>query len=152
MTRDFELIFSWRRPRYRCRSVRKPFHLHCCPMSRDIFIGYRYSNGPESTVEIRAPYYLFGTQQTSKQFWSLPIWASIGVTRLAELGHSDPINFIGWEMIGELAREIRLFQDNFERIEFDADVKSWFLAHLVYCHSLLITTAPKESIPELTIG
>lgn len=121
-------------------------------MSRDINIGYRYSNGPQTSIEVRAPYFLFGTRQTSEQFWSLPIWRSIGVTQLAELGHSDPIYFIGWEMIGDLAREIRLFQDNFEKIQFDADLKSWFLAHLVYCHSLLVATAPKESIPELTIG
>jgi hypothetical protein len=55
-------------------------------------------------------------------------------------------------MIDELAREIRLFQENFTKIEFDSDVKSWFLAHLVYCHSLLVSQAPKESIPVLTIG
>lgn len=121
-------------------------------MSREINIGYRCSNGPETSIEVRAPYFLFGTQQTSMRFWSLPIWNSIGVTHLAELGHSDPIYFIGWEMIGELTREIQLFQDNFEMIEFDADLKSWFLAHLVYCHSLLIATAPKEFIPELSIG
>ncbi|QDU76122.1 hypothetical protein Pan97_31670 [Bremerella volcania] len=55
-------------------------------------------------------------------------------------------------MIDELEREIRLFENNLTKINFDPDVKSWFLAHLIYCHSLLVSTAPKDSIPELTIG
>ena len=76
----------------------------------------------------------------------------MGVTQLAVLGQTDPVYFIGWKMIGDLASEIRLFQDHFMEIDFDADLKSWFLAHLVYCHSLLVSTAPPESIPELTIG
>lgn len=76
----------------------------------------------------------------------------MGVTRLAELGYTDPIYFIGWEMIGDLANEIRLFQDHFTEIDFNPDVKSSFLAHLVYCHGLLVSTAPRCSIPELTIG
>lgn len=122
-------------------------------MSRDINIGFRSTETGSSThIEVRAPYFLFGTQQTSKQFWRLPYWKVIGVTRLAELGETDPIYFVGWEMIDDLAREIRLFQDHFLEIDFDSDIKSWFLAHLVYCHSLLVSTAPRESIPELTIG
>ena len=122
-------------------------------MSREINLGYRETeSGNSIDIEVRAPYFLFGTQQTSKQFWSLPQWKEMGVTRLAELGSTDPIYFIGWEMIDELANEIRLFQDHFTEIDFIPDVKSWFLAHLVYCHSLLVSTAPRNSIPELTIG
>jgi hypothetical protein len=122
-------------------------------MSREINIGFRITDGGDKTpIEVRAPYFLFGTQQTSKAFWSLPDWKAIGVIQLAELGTTDPIYFIGWSMIDELAREIRLFEENVTGIDFDADVKSWFLAHLVYCHSLLVSHSPKDSIPELTIG
>jgi hypothetical protein len=122
-------------------------------MSRQIHIGFRMTDdGDKTAIEVRATYFLFGTQQTSKAFWSLPIWKSVGVMQLAELGTTDPIYFIGWPMIDELAREIRLFEENFAKIDFDADVKSWFLAHLVYCHSLLVSLAPKGPIPELTIG
>ncbi len=122
-------------------------------MSREIHIGYRTSPDGESiAIEVRAPYFLFGTQSTSKQFWSLPVWHAIGVAHLAELGETDPIYFIGWDMMGVLEREIRLFEDNFARVEFDPEVKSWFLAHLVYCHRLLVAVAPPDSIPELTIG
>lgn len=76
----------------------------------------------------------------------------MGVTQLAELGHTDPIYFIGWDMVDALANEISIFQDHFTEIDFEADVKSSFLAHLVYCHGLLVATAPRESTPELTIG
>ncbi|WP_144973998.1 hypothetical protein [Bremerella volcania] len=122
-------------------------------MSREIYIGFRLTDASDETaIEVRAPYFLFGTQQTSKAFWSLPIWKSIGLSHLAELGMTDPVYFIGWPMIDELEREIRLFENNLTKINFDPDVKSWFLAHLIYCHSLLVSTAPKDSIPELTIG
>jgi hypothetical protein len=122
-------------------------------MSREISIGFRLTDeGEETAIEVRAPYFLFGTQQTSKAFWSMPIWKSIGVSQLAELGTTDPVYFIGWPMIEELGREIRLFENHFMKIDFDADVKSSFLAHLVYCHSLLVSTAPQHTIPELTIG
>ena len=103
-------------------------------------------------IEVPAPYFLFGTQRTSEEFWSLPEWKLMGVTALAELGHTDPIYFIGWEMVGELANEIRLFQEHFKEIEFDADTKSSLLAHLVYCYNLLMSMAPQDSSPELTIG
>ena len=36
-------------------------------MSRDISIGFRLNaDGPSTPIEVRAPYFLFGTQQTSK--------------------------------------------------------------------------------------
>ena len=122
-------------------------------MSRPISISYRNPTDDFNTsIEIRAPYFLFGTQRTSEKFWALPLWRSLGVTRLSELGHLDPIYFSGWDMLDVLAKEIRTFQDHFSEIEFEPDVKSCFLAHLVYCHSLLIETAPRNSIPEMTIG
>lgn len=118
-----------------------------------ICIGYRESEAAESReVEIQPPYYLFGTQQTSKRFWSLPIWPQIGVRQLAELGATDPIYFIGWDMMEELRREIDCYSTHIGEIPFDSHLKSTWLAHLVYCHTLLSSSAPPASIPELTIG
>ena len=57
-------------------------------MSRSININYRTPDNETTDIEIRAPYDLLGTQQTSMRFWSLPIWKEVGVTRLAELGHT----------------------------------------------------------------
>jgi hypothetical protein len=93
-----------------------------------------------------------GTQQVSKGFWSLPVWREIGVTQLAMLGTIDPIFFVGWEMMDELANEIRLFDQHFTKIDFEAETKSSYLAHLVYCHRLLVSLAPQDSIPMLIIG
>lgn len=122
-------------------------------MSRQINLYFQMTKEDSPTdIELRAPYFLFGTQQTSMDFWSLPVWHGIGVTQLAELGHSDPVYFVDWPMIDELALEIRCFEDNFSKIDFHPNVKSEFLAHLVYCHSLLVSTAPKHSIPGFTIG
>ena len=122
-------------------------------MSRSINIGYRTSRGGTTTdIEIRSPYDLLGTQQTSKRFWSLPVWERLAVTQLAELGNTDPVYFVGWDMMDDLANEIMLFSQNIAEIDFDAEIKSSWLAHLVYCYNLLILTAPSDSIPEFSIG
>ncbi|VTR99403.1 hypothetical protein [Tuwongella immobilis] len=122
-------------------------------MSRDIHIGYRFTDdGPETAIEVRAPYFLFGTPATSKQFWSLPRLREVGITQLTELGVADPVYFVGWDMMAELRREIGLLQEHLPGIDFDLDCKAWFLAHLVYCYSLLVFTAPPDSTPVLTIG
>jgi hypothetical protein len=122
-------------------------------MSREVNIGYRLSDdGPETAIEVRAPYFLLGTQATSKQFWGLPRLREIGITQLAELGVSDPVYFVGWDMLADLRREIGLLQDHLADIEFDSDLKASWLSHLVYCYSLLVLTAPPESTPVLTIG
>lgn len=122
-------------------------------MSRQIDIGYRYGdNGPETDIEIRAPYFLLGTQSTSMRFWSLPQLRKLGITQLAELGVSDPVYFVGWDMLADLRREIGLLQDHLADIEFDPDIKASWLAHLVYCYSLLVLTAPKDSTPVFTVG
>jgi hypothetical protein len=122
-------------------------------MSREINIGYRYGNGgPETAVEVRAPYFLLGTQGTSRRFWSLPRLREIGITQLTELGVADPVYFVGWDMMADLHREIALLQEYIADIEFDPDIKASWLSHLVYCYYLLVLTAPKEPTPVFTIG
>jgi hypothetical protein len=122
-------------------------------MSREINISYRYDySGPETDIEVRAPYFLLGTQSTSKRFWSLPRLREIGLTQLTELGVGDPVYFVGWDMMADLQREIGLLQEYIAEIEFDPDIKASWLAHLVYCYYLLILIAPKESTPMLMIG
>jgi hypothetical protein len=122
-------------------------------MSRSINIRYRHAaNGPETPIEVRPPYYLLGTQHTSQRFWSIPRLREIGITQLTELGVSDPVYFIGWEMMADLGREILLLQQHLESIEFELEIKAQWLSHLVYCYHLLVQTAPKESVPVFTIG
>ncbi len=122
-------------------------------MSREIDIGYRLSDdGPETAIEVRAPYFLLGCQDTSMRFWSLPRLREIGITLLTELGVSDPVYFVGWEMMADLRREIDLLRDHLAEIEFDPDIKASWLLHLVYCYSLLMLSAPPESTPVLAIG
>src|SRR5262245_49640848 len=117
-------------------------------MSRSIRISYRQCpNGPETSIEVRPPYFLLGTQQTSKQFWSNPRLVELGITELTRLGISDPVCFVGWDMLADLLREIKLLQENLESIEFDPEIKAHWLSHLVYCYYLLVQTAPKDSIP-----
>jgi hypothetical protein len=122
-------------------------------MSRDIYISYRTEvDGAKAKIGIRAPYHLFGTQQSSKEFWSLPKLREIGLTRLIELGNSDPIYFVGWDDIAALDREITLLWRHLAEIDFHTELKAQWLAHLVYCYSLLRLTTPDGCVPELTIG
>jgi hypothetical protein len=122
-------------------------------MSRSISIGYQHDgSGPVIDIEVRPPYYLLGTQQTSKRFWSIPKLREIGITELTELGVTDPVNFYGWDMMAELGREIMLLEQNLESIEFASEIKAQWLSHLVYCYYLLVQTAPKGSVPVFMIG
>jgi hypothetical protein len=122
-------------------------------MSRAISIGYRReAGGPETSIEVRPPYFLFGTQRSSMQFWSLPRLREVGITRLSDLGTTDPVWFVGWEGMADLEREIVLLQRHLESVDYDHELKAQWLSHLVYCYYLLVQTAPKASIPELTIG
>lgn len=122
-------------------------------MSREINIGYRFDDsGPETDIEVRAPYFLLGTQRTSMEFWSLPRLREIGISQLTELGVTDPVYFVGWDMMADLHREITLLQNHLTDIDFDPDIKASWLSHLVYCYYLLVLTAPKESTPVFTIG
>lgn len=122
-------------------------------MARQISIGYRESAArPSIDIEVSAPYFLFGTLRSSERFWSLSLWKEIGVERLADLGELDPIYFIGWEMMADLDREIRLVRDHLAKVDFFPEPKARWLAHLAYCHMLLVCTAPPSSIPQLVIG
>lgn len=122
-------------------------------MSRAISIGYKLeADGRSTHIEVRPPYFLMGTQRTSKQFWSLPRLREIGINQLTELGETDPVYFIGWEMIADLWREIALLQRHLESIDFDAELKAQWASHLVYCYFLLVQTAPKDAIPDFSIG
>jgi hypothetical protein len=85
-------------------------------------------------------------------FWRIARVREVGINRLADLGIFDPVNFDGWDDISELGREIAILQMHLAEIDFIPEIKSQWLAHLVYCHSLLVQTAPKTSIPWLSIG
>jgi hypothetical protein len=122
-------------------------------MSRSISIGYREDpKGPETQVEVRPPYFLLGTQSTSERFWSLPRVRQVGITHLTALGETDPVYFVGWDMMAELGKEIGLLQQHLGSLDFNAEIKAQWLSHLVYCYFLLVQTAPKESVPEFSIG
>lgn len=122
-------------------------------MSRQISIGYHLTKeSPETKIEVCAPYFLFGTQATSMRFWSVPRLREVGITQLTELGISDPVEFFGWDMMADLQREIGLLQKFLPEIDFDPAPKSSLLAHLIYCYSLLVFTAPPNSTPVLSIG
>jgi hypothetical protein len=121
-------------------------------MSRSISIGYQDSAGVRASIEIRAPYYLLGTQQTSLAFWSIPRLKEIGIDRLTILGETDPIGYWGWDDMGELRRELALLAEHLPSIDFYPEVKASCLAHLTYCYHLLVATTPKDSRPEMTIG
>jgi hypothetical protein len=103
-------------------------------------------------IEVRAPYYLLGTQATSKRFWGIPRLRAVGITRLCELGETDPVYFIGWDMMADLWREIAVLQQDLGNIQFDAEVKAQWACHLAYCYFLLTQTAPRESVPVFSIG
>lgn len=86
------------------------------------------------------------------RFWSIPRLRELGITRLTDLGVGDPINFIGWDMIADLQREITLLHQHLESLEFESELKAQWLSHLVYCYWLLVQTAPKDSVPNFWIG
>lgn len=122
-------------------------------MSRSIAISCREPNtGIDLSIEVRSPYDLFGTQEPSMRFWSLPRITEIGIERLARLGVSDPVIFFGWEEMPILEREIELLRRNLASIDFPVEAKARWLSHLTYCYHLLVETAPKDSTPCLSIG
>jgi hypothetical protein len=122
-------------------------------MSRDISIGYQLeANGPNTPIEVRPPYFILGTQSSSMRFWSIPRLREVGISQLAELGETDPVYFIGWDMLADLWREIGLLQQHLGSIDFDAELKAQWVSHLVYCYFLLVQTAPKQSFPDFSIG
>jgi hypothetical protein len=122
-------------------------------MSRSISISYRAGAGGQGIpIEVQPPYSLLGTQDTSMRFWSLPRLKEIGITRLSRLGVSDPVYFVGWDMMADLRREIVLLGENLESIDFYPEIKAQWLCHLTYCYHLLVQKAPKDSTPWFEIG
>jgi hypothetical protein len=122
-------------------------------MSRAISIGYRRGTGDLGTsIDVANPYYLLGTQELSMQFWSNPRLKQLGISQLSELGTTDPIYFCGWDGIAELHQELTILQRELPNIEFHPELKAKWLSHLVYCYCLLVSSAPRGSEPELSIG
>src|SRR4051794_22492131 len=100
-------------------------------MSRSISIGYDLkAGGPNTPIEVRSPYFILGTQATSERFWSLPRLRKIGITQLTQLGATDPVYFVGWDMLADLWREIGLLQQHLGGIDFDAELKAQWVSHL----------------------
>ena len=122
-------------------------------MSRSISIYYRDgASGADTSIEVRSPYDLLGTQRSSMAFWSIPRIKEVGIERLAELGVSDPAIFHGWDDMTVLKREIALLDQHLASIDFDAETKCAWLSHLMYCYHLLVETAPEASTPVCMIG
>ncbi len=122
-------------------------------MSRAISIGYEDPiSGAHRSIDVRPPYYLLGGQSTSQRFWSIPRLREVGITQSTQLGVTDPVYFVGWDMVEDLGREVGLLQQYLASVDFDAELKAQWAAHLVYCYFLLVQTAPKESVPDFTIG
>lgn len=124
-------------------------------MTRSISIGYQLEvtgMSMETEIDVRPPYFLLGTQRSSKQFWNIPRLREIGITRLTQLSETDPIYFVGWDMLADLWREIALLQQCLRTIEFDTNLKTEWASHLLYCYLLLVQTAPVESRPSFIIG
>ena len=76
----------------------------------------------------------------------------MGITRLAELGVTDPVIFWGWDDLAKLRQELRLLDDQLASIEFDLATKALWLGNLIHCDHLLAETAPLDSTPIFVIG
>lgn len=121
-------------------------------VSRTLHISHRLTlAGPETKIEVPPPYFLFGPFSASTEFWSIPKLREVGIVNLTRLGYMDPIYFDGWDMMSLLEHEIALLQRHLPSIEYHSAPKAAWLSHLVYCHALLIDTAPPSSIPLLAI-
>ncbi len=122
-------------------------------MTRSIDIDYWDEARDVTTpIEVPAPYFLLGTHSSSKQFWSIPRLREVGITHLTVLGVSDPVYFVGWDMLAVLWREIELLQRHLGSVDFHLSLKAEWAAHLAYCYFLLAETTPKECVPSFTIG
>lgn len=120
-------------------------------MSRSISIWYTDNEG--KNIDIETDYYdLFGTQQVSLKFWSLPILKEIGLKELTVLGYSDPIYFSNKEGMVILAKEISILEENKEKILFNEELIDKWIGNLKYCFEKLMKETPINCEPCLTIG
>jgi hypothetical protein len=143
-------------------------------MSRSIAIWYRI-DGEDVDIET-GNRDLLGTQSISEEFWSLPVLKKLGIERLSDLGHTDPVWFYGWEGLEELEREITLLEQHEKEIVFHPknkvttiysdtweakvqtdvayyqELKLRWIGNLRYCLDKLKQESPKNSIPEFMIG
>ena len=120
-------------------------------MSRSISIWFTEANGQEVDIDMGSNE-LLGGQHTSKNFWKLEVFEEIGVTRLRDLGVTDPVWFIGWEDINVLESEIILIETNKDKIPFHQEIKDRWISNLRICLNSLKEKAPRDSIPEFMIG
>ncbi len=122
-------------------------------MSRSILIEYwDRTTGISTPIEVESPYDLLGCQETSMRFWSLPRLREVGIAQLTLLGEGDPVTFGGWDMMEDLWREIDLLQRHLRSLDFPAEIKARWAAHLAYCYFLLVESTPPELVPVFTIG
>jgi hypothetical protein len=121
-------------------------------MSRNITISYDDPAGNDINIELRPPYFILGTQQTSLQFWSIPRLKEIGLNHLTILGQTDPVHFRGWDDMTVLAEELHLLATHLQSIDFHPELKAEWLSHLTYCYHLLVATTPADCTPKLGIG
>lgn len=122
-------------------------------MSRSISIFYTDRlTGRDTDIEVDFSRDLLGGQRSSMAFWAIPRLREIGITRLSELGVTDPVYFFDWDGMAELRREIRLLDDHLAEIDFHPETQAAWLCNLLYCYHRLVGTAPRESIPVFSIG
>ena len=119
-------------------------------MGRSITIWYS-KNSEDTNIEI-GNHYMFGTQKSSKAFWTQEEFKEIGIIKLAKLGEYDPIYFSGWDQLKILNNEIKLLEDNLSILKCDKGQVNEWIKNLKFCHNKLLETAAKDSIPSLLIG
>ena len=122
-------------------------------MSRIICLSYKDSNNEHISIELEFYQETLGGQSTSRRFWSLPILKDFGITKLTELGISDPVYFTGWEEISQLENEINLLIKCRPKIDFEPShrLDEW-IKNLVNGVKLLKEKCPDGCLPEFSIG
>ena len=120
-------------------------------MSRSIAVWYKNPGGDDISVDV-GHNDLLGTQEASMAFWRLPIHQTLGIERLSQLGVLDPVWFKGWDDLLILEKEVRILEENLDRISFSEVLKARWTKNLRVCLDLLKSSAPRDSVPEFMIG
>ena len=119
-------------------------------MSRSISIWYKQE---DTDIDIEVGNRdLFGTQSSSKEFWSLDSLQEFGIKELTHLGYTDPVWFIGWENLKVLENEISILEKNQDQIDFHQELKNRWIENLRFCFEKLVELAPSDSVPNFMIG